>query len=146
MWMQTVTASFALCMLLAALSYQGSLEAARERTRKEEKVSRLDCCCVGMCHCLCCWCCLNKHWGNTETNGMCCRERCLLVPSWCLQLKSEGSFTPRLLCPMKMWLEGSVMPPPSHTLLRQGCKQMGNMKSCTSSLAVPFPAHSPASP
>lgn len=146
MWMQTVTASFALCMLLAAFSHQGSLVAARERTRKEEKASTLACFCVVMCHCLCCWCCLNRHGGKRETDGMCCRERCLLGPSWCLQLKNEGSFSPRLLCPMNTWLEGSVMLPPSHPFLHQGCKQMGNMKSCSRSLAIPFPAHSPASP
>lgn len=93
-----------ICSVQAAvLSHQGSLEAARERTRKE-KASGLDCFCVMVCHCPCCWCCLNKLRGKTETDGMCFKERSLPVPSWCLQLKNEGSLTYRLLCPMNMWL------------------------------------------
>lgn len=145
MWMQTVTASFALCMLLAAFSPQGSLEAAREGTRKEEKALRLNCFCVMLCHCLCCWCCLNRHWGKTQTDGMCFRES-FLVPSWCLQPKKEGSFTPRLLHPMKgrgcKGLSCLTQAPSPMPRLQAN----GNMKNCTSSLAVPFPARSPASP
>lgn len=44
-----------------------------------------------------------------------------------------------------MRLVGPVTPPPGHPLLCQGCKKVGNTKSSTSSLAIPFPPCYPAS-
>ena len=64
------------CTSCSRREHQGSAKAARERTREEEKASKLDCCCVGMSHHLCCGRWINGHWRNTwhwcspEVKGM----------------------------------------------------------------------------